>query len=605
VGLHLYGYHRHREGEPLFQAIHTLSINGPEEAEVVAPLVQAGLEVPPAQDRLPLQEIHPFEEPGLSGVWLTLTGTWRQGGQPVLYGQVVHVDPRLLTLRSLLNWSSPPRQRPTWRDLDQQGAPELVINQSVGLEPNLRGYALAGGGDSILAQRLVAIDLLETALEGPEQSAYETAIYLAQNGLWSLAHQRLDQVKARMGPRWPLAAERQRQLIGFHATITATQAEANWSQPNQKVLALLIDGRWTTALEQIKTPSDSLRTGLMPLLGQDPSGRLWRRVNAALRVDRRQDSARLWGALLLWAKQDQTAADRWLGQTPEGQRLRNQLGAIATALTPPTVPVSDPAIAPRPTSPPETSVPQVWVGRVAELSALNLNEWQSLAPAPSFDQALTLPQGHRWYRIQVQHQGGREGWAAVAGEVTPPAATALAEQSWQLVSVDGGVPISVTVQGVQRGDRWVLLAHGPSSAGVDIAVAGGSFQGLAQVGSEGGDGLGAEPLQRAIAELWPDLADVMATATDPNGGGTMPITLRRLDLTGDGEAEGVLTRTDQRTAIVSATGEVLYATAAGQPLLGWVYGGDRPLLVVADNPYRWVSWSPASGRFNAFRVNPN
>jgi hypothetical protein len=361
VALRLYGYHRSTPDGDEFQAIDTLSIQAPAAATVLSPLARAGVEVPTSLDGLALRNLRPLDQPDLPGVWLTLSGSWRQGAQPVLYGQVVYIDPRLLGLRSLLTWSSPNRQWPTWVDLDQQGFPELVVNQSVGLEPDLQAYTLAGGGNSIFAQRLVAVDLLKGVLTGPEQANYEMALYLAQNGLWSLAQERLVAIKGRLGEQWPPQAEQQLQLIARHGQITQAQADGNWSQPSQKILALLIDGRWQAALDQLQDPSESLKTALLPLLARDTSGRLWQRVNAALRADRRQNAARLWGALLLLAKEDRAAADRWLAQAPNGDQLQTQLEAISTALTPSqTVVVTE-----RPaTATPSTAAarPRLWVG---------------------------------------------------------------------------------------------------------------------------------------------------------------------------------------------------------------------------------------------------
>ncbi|MEB3267139.1 MAG: hypothetical protein VKJ09_01235 [Leptolyngbya sp.] len=587
VALRLYGYHRTTPEGDTFQAIDTLTVQNPDATTVLAPLVRAGVEVPNIQDRLPLRHLHPYDQPDLPGVWLALSGSWRQGGQPVLYGQVVYIDPRLLGLRSLLTWSSPPRQRPTWVNLDQQGPPELVVNQSVGLEPDLQGYTLAGGGDSLFAQRLVAVDLLQGVVDGPEQGNYELALTLAQNGLWSLASLRLTAIKNRLGEQWPPAAERQLQLIARHGAITQAQAEGNWAQPTQKILALLIDGRWQPALDQLQSPGDSLKTSLLPLLAEDPAGRLWQRVNAALRVDRRQDAARLWGALLLLAKQDRAAADRWLAQAPNGSTLQTQLGAIVTALTPPkTVPVTNPTA---PTTPSPTIAPHRWVGTAEGLNGITLEQW---TPLPG--QTLALPQGQRWYRLQVQRVLEGDQWqnSGTVGEAVDRIAQWGGDRPWQLIHPVNGGAIAITIQAMAaEPGTGALLAYGPDPGqpGPWLAIAGGQFEALETLGGEPltplATGETAPPWQTTLANLgtWPPAAP--------------PATVRQRDLTGDGKGEILVTDPQGGTVILAAHGAVLYQGGRDRPLLGWVLGGPATLLVTGGDGYGWLAWSPSQQRF--------
>jgi hypothetical protein len=596
VTLRLYGYHRSTPEGDEFQAIDTLSIQAPAAATVLSPLARAGVEVPTSLDGLALRDLRPLDQPDLPGVWLTLSGSWRQGAQPVLYGQVVYIDPRLLGLRSLLTWSSPNRQWPTWVDLDQQGFPELVVNQSVGLEPDLQAYTLAGGGNSIFAQRLVAVDLLKGVLTGPEQANYEMALYLAQNGLWSLAQERLVAIKGRLGEQWPPQAEQQLQLIARHGQITQAQADGNWSQPSQKILALLIDGRWQAALDQLQDPSESLKTALLPLLARDTSGRLWQRVNAALRADRRQNAARLWGALLLLAKEDRAAADRWLAQAPNGDQLQTQLGAIATALTPSqTVVVTERPAAATPST--AAARPRLWVGAAIPISGITPAAWTPLEA-----QTLTLPQGQRWYQLQLQHQW-RDQWqpATLPGDTPNQWSTLLNGASWQVINPTTGTPLALTVQAVQnQGGAVTLLAYGDNGGdtGPGLAIAGGRFHPLDRLGAEilaptpTGD---ADPWRATLIRLWTSPA---ATLTDP---APLPptVTVRRQDLTGDGAADIIVTSPDQGTVILTTSGTVLYQGGRDRPLLGWVTGSSEPLLVTAGSPYGWLRWSETAQQFVA------
>ncbi|WP_155834594.1 hypothetical protein [Leptolyngbya sp. PCC 6406] len=612
VELRLYGQYRQTPEGREFQQLDRLVLQSPTLATVLAPLVQADVEVPPTQGELPLLDLQPFDQPDLPGLWLTLTGRWQQGGQPVLYGQVVHIDPRLLGARSLLTWSSPHRQRPLWINLDHSGPPELVVDQSVGLEPGFRVYALAGGGTALISQRLVGISLLESSLEGAEGQNYDTALYLAQNGLWSLAQERLEAIKKRRPEQWSIETERQLQLVALHARVTQAQATGNWSQPSQKLLALLIDGRWEQALQELQEPSESLRTSILPLLAGDKSGRLWRRVTAALRVDHRRDAARLWGALLLLAKEDKATAEQWLAQAANGKPLKDRFSAIAARFATPTS--DDPGRASLatpsqrdPANTPTALVPTAWAGTAQELSALTLDQWH---PFPE-TAGTNLPIGQRWYQIQLQHQLLAPQWQPVAIPTTAPSPTTLGAlwqrlgpaQSLELLPVTGnGSSTIVTVQAAQwQGNQLLLLATGPPVGnGPWLALAGGQFQPLTAVS---GQSLGDSTLDWATTSSWliPLAATWQLAANSPDekldrapwGNGVV----RQADLTGDGTPERIVTLPGQGTAILTAEGQILYQGSPDRPLTGWISGGSSVLLVESGSPPGFRAWSIPQQRF--------
>ncbi|KAM3098513.1 hypothetical protein ACKFKG_05645 [Phormidesmis sp. 146-35] len=292
------------------QMISQMNVDELEESFVVAPIAKARPGYQSADRALPLGTLQRFEDKTTPwGTWLNLSGQMDAGDNAVTYGQVIHYNPDRIRLSVMLRWTSPPGEPPTWQKPAKGNPSELSVNQTVGLEPDFQVYQLRSrkGSDPVLQP----IDLKKPALEN---GAYVDALYLAQNGLWSTALEILQSVKQRNPSEWTLAAQAQMTLVEKHAQVTRSQAEKPWVSAGQQALVNLTDGRWFRAQQLLQNPTDL--NEVASLLKTD-SGRLWKRVSAALRINPVRQDVQTWGALILAARQSRSSAIAWLKKQPQ------------------------------------------------------------------------------------------------------------------------------------------------------------------------------------------------------------------------------------------------------------------------------------------------
>ncbi|MGA7932924.1 MAG: hypothetical protein WCA35_05040 [Kovacikia sp.] len=300
----------------LFQLVKQLAIAGPPESFVIAPLVNAQSTSQGTARALPLTTLKRFEDKvPAQGVWLNLTGLWSRRDETVAYGQIIHYNPDRLYLSLMLEWSSTNGQMPLWQEISGNKIPELVVDQTMGMEPQFRVYQVKPRNFLPEPIQLEPISLVDPVLSEPN---YNKALLLARNGLWSTAWQWLQSCKQEnqgKSGQWSAAAQAQMDLVQLHAQITQAQADQSWASPNQQILANLIDGRWNRALYLFKaSPDNSLET--VALLRAD-SGQIQNRVEATLQINPNQREAKTWGALLIAAQKDSSAAIGWLKKQPK------------------------------------------------------------------------------------------------------------------------------------------------------------------------------------------------------------------------------------------------------------------------------------------------
>ncbi|MGB3199679.1 MAG: hypothetical protein WBA99_02185, partial [Nodosilinea sp.] len=275
------------------------------------------------------------------GVWLTLEGTWQQQGLTLRYGHLLHYDPHHQRLERLEPWSSPTNRTPQWADLDGDGPSDLIIDETLGLEPALRGWQVSAGA----TPRLQSVSWVRVPGDaGARAGVYQQALRLARAGLWGLAEASLSDLKLALAQAWTPAAEAQLRLAERHAALTRQQADQDWSTPTQQVLALLIDGRWEAALSRLEANPTLLPT-LIDRLATD-RGRLWSRISAAAAQPNPEPAVYVWGGLALKARQNQPtslegATQDWLTRQPIPAATRQRLNRLLTALSNP----SSPAVA--------------------------------------------------------------------------------------------------------------------------------------------------------------------------------------------------------------------------------------------------------------------
>lgn len=294
-----------------YQFVSQLAIAGPDEVFVIAPIVDARSGNQGSARSLPLTEIKRFEGAVPStGVWLKLSGQWSRGNDTVKYGQVIRYNPQRFHLALLLDWTSPSGQDPVWQEVTGGGLPELIVNQTVGMEPHFQIYQVKPRNFLPNPIQLEPVSLLEAALD---RSAYTDALQLARSGLWSTSEAWLKSLKH--SGAWSAAAQAQLDLVKLHAQATKLQAENSWASPSEQILADLIDGRWNQALHVLEDSVENSQETIA-LLKSD-SGQIRSRVEAALSTGSRDWEVKAWGALLIHAQKGPKAAIAWLKKQPQ------------------------------------------------------------------------------------------------------------------------------------------------------------------------------------------------------------------------------------------------------------------------------------------------
>ncbi|MBF2001676.1 MAG: hypothetical protein IGS38_13235 [Synechococcales cyanobacterium M58_A2018_015] len=458
-----------------YELIDRLKIVGPEEWAVLAPLAKVNAAPQGSTRSLPLTVLRLMDgDAPLPGVWLQLSGEWQQGSR-IYYGQLLRYDPMHRRLQLVHSWTSPVGY-PHWQQVTGTPAAELVIQQTLGLEPHFEVLQIQAPRGGIRSLEVEAIRLTQPALDHP---VYTQALRLARHGLWSPALQQLQTLKSQLPGQWSTAAQAQLDLIALHADVTRTQAERDWASPTQQILAQIIDGRWTVALSLLKTAH---RSGydVQNLLSTN-ADRFWQRIEAALQVNPRQSDLQQWGALVLAVRQNRQHAIDWWQRQPMSSGPKPSIHTLLALLDPfdamppmaksPAAPpaavsvvAEETAAVMQPVTPVAAPVARI-IGTAEVLSEITA-DWQTPNTAP-----LSLPAGHRWYGIEVLEFHDGEQWrqSLDLGDATGAAlwqALGLGNAQLQLISGAGTTQpqtLEATIKAVQlqSGRLWLLAAASP------------------------------------------------------------------------------------------------------------------------------------------------
>lgn len=616
--------------EPYFQLVNQVAIVGPDESFAIAPLVDAKSDNQGSTRPLPLMSIAPFEGMPANGVWLNLSGRWQRGDETVAYGRVVHYNPKRFHLSFMLDWTSPSGQEPVWQQVTGGGTPELVVDQTVGLEPQFKIYRVKPLQFLPNPIQLEAISLLDPAFQ---DSDYDTALLLARNGLWSNASYWLKSVRQRThgkGGKWNADAQAQLDLVLRHAKATYAQAENAWSSPSQQVLANLIDGRWAAALKVFKASAENSRE-TATILKAD-FGRLQNRVEAAQRVNPAQWEIKAWGALLVAAQQNRSAALTWLKK--QSKTTPTDVARIDALLK-----RLDPSFSE--SQPTAVSALGQIVGSAQVLTRINPTEWLQPKSAPP----LKLEDQQAWYSVQVAsfHDGKR--WRFSSSSLGVPASSA--DALWKLLGLTADPLVEIIVwqpDGQQQTVSGTVRAIQVRSGTVQLLVAGDALP--------DGQSSSIRPLaytESTLQWLNPDTLPIATLATQqpawakkalpklskeieksgllPAGTSLTQETLEQLgvgdwqaqlvSLTGNRQPDVLLTvypemlapeatpsgKSRPRTLIFSSSGELLYSEFSwdsGRTYLSIANLGDdtSPTLVVnGPGNYQLLRWSAARKQF--------
>jgi len=313
------------QSEKYYHLVTKLPITGPEESFVTAPLRKADRENQSSNISLPLSKVGLYKNGApSSGFWFYLQGKRQQATKGIAYGHIVFYNPQRHRLQQMLSWTSPSGQLPRWQQVTGDEEKELVVKQTIGLEPLLRVYQLKP-----VKLFLNPFQLEEITLQSPAMgnTNYRKALVIARSGLWTPAWQWLKFIKKQNQGLLPGAAQTQMDLIGLHSRLTKAQADKNWAAPSQQVLAYAIDGRWQQAL-QVFTTSPQNTEEIANLLKAD-GGRLWKRTQAALKINPKRADVQIWAALILAAQSGENKANSWLNKqsqvTPSTRRQIKKL----------------------------------------------------------------------------------------------------------------------------------------------------------------------------------------------------------------------------------------------------------------------------------------
>lgn len=261
---------------------------------------------------LPLTEIEFLGSDLSPGVWLVLWGQPYKKTGAIAYGYIIYYNPQHQTLQQVLSWKNPNGQLPKWQQVTGGGAKELVIDQTIGLEPKLSVYQIKSTEFYLNPLHLAEISLKAPGLQYP---AYQDALFIARSGLWTPAFEWLQFIEKQRQSNFPPPAQAQVDLIRLHSQLTKAQADITWASPSQQVLAQLLDGRWAKALQVLEASPHNTQE-IASLLKAD-TGRLWNRAVAALRVNPTRGDVQAWAALILAAQRGEKRASSWLKSQPQ------------------------------------------------------------------------------------------------------------------------------------------------------------------------------------------------------------------------------------------------------------------------------------------------
>jgi hypothetical protein len=422
--------------ETYYRLASTVAVTAPDRSFVLAPLNNVESDKTPASGSLPLTEVSVIDDKAPApGVWINLAGKLAKDDTSVAYGQLLHYNPSSdsasapagLRLNLMLSWTSPSGQAPYWQEVTGGGTPELLVNQTVVMEPQYQVYQIVPRQDAPGEIYLEEISLDVPALDS---ELYRNALMLAENNLWSTAWSELQSLNKK---KLPTIARSQLDLIRLHAELTQAQAQATWASPSQQVNAFLINGSWQQALEVFNSSDNQNRYEIAMSLKTD-SGRLWKRVEAAIAVKPSLD-VKAWGVLIKAAQQGRQGAIAWLQQqplnTPQTMARINEL-------------LEQLDVAQAEAQASETHFSQI-VGNALPLPQINPADWLQPNSKSESTPSLQLEPQQVWYQVQVTAFNDGQRWQSAPFFDLKPSSVEPALQLWKLLGLNTDSQIMLTV----------------------------------------------------------------------------------------------------------------------------------------------------------------
>ncbi len=424
--------------EKYYHLVNQLPVTGLDESFVVATDAQS--EHPEATTSLPLNAVQRFEgKTPSAGVWFYLRGQRPQGTGAITYGRIVYYNPERNNLQQMLTWRSLSGQVPKWQQVTGDHTKELVIDQTVGLEPQLQIYQVKSVNLFLNPVQLEEISLKQPAIK---DTAYQNALLLAQSGLWTPAFESLQSIQRQRQEDFPPGAQAQIDMIRLHSRLTKTQAEKNWASPGQQVLADLIDGRWQKALQVFEASPQNV-SEIAALLKSD-GGRVWKRTQAALKINPNRREVQAWTALMLAVQPKEGGATSWLeSQLQINPDTRTYIQGLLQQLNSHQASTSQSLF----------NHPSRIVGSVQPMTQVTTTEWLQLDPNAD----LKLADQEVWYQMKVSAFDNGKHWLnSPFGNLQLPK-TAPAKFLWEILGLSSD-PLIQIVNWLPNGEQQVTTA---------------------------------------------------------------------------------------------------------------------------------------------------
>jgi hypothetical protein len=333
---------------------------------------------------LPLTKVKAFTDPHLfPGSWFYLRGEYKNNDNNITYGQVVYYNPTLKSLQKMLSWKTRNGQLPKWQEITGNDSKDLIIDQTVNIEPNLQVYQVK---PSQLVANSIYLEAINFQKPAVNEFAFQQSLLLARNGLWTPAFTWLKSLEKQRKQPFSAAARAQIDVIRLHSEFTRMQAEKNWASPHQQVTADIIDGRWEKALQVLENSPDNGQeiTNLL----QTDKGRIWNRAAVALRLNPNRRAVLAWVALIFKVQRGEERANAWLQAQPNiNAETLNYIQGILTQLDDDKINAYKSRI----------------IGTVKQVSRINQGDWLPI----SLQTDLKITNNQVWYQVEVSafHDG--------------------------------------------------------------------------------------------------------------------------------------------------------------------------------------------------------
>lgn len=406
VTLQVYKSVNRPQQEQRYHLLQEVEVAPIEEFFAVAPLVNQDPDAPfSSNELLPLTQLEILPKTTAPGIWINLSGTQPQGDKKITYGHIFHYNPRTTYLGSLLTWTSPAGKPPQWQEVTNGEPPELVVDQTVGFEPQLQVYRLQERQFAPDPTDLKAIDLHKLKFS-VAQAEYNRALFLSRQGLWSPALTQLEVLKRQFYEAWDISHQEQLDLITLHARRTQAQCQKPWASPSQQILACIIDGNWQASLTVFQAANDEVIAGEITALLKNDQGRIKQRLETALETENTA-AVVAWGALQTAMTQGYSEARQWLKKL---SLVSPQTEAEVLAV------LEQWQFALAQTSPQDLHLSRI-LGVARPVTTLSAQNWLR----PEADEPLpTLQPQQRWYVVEIQAFNDGRQWQSAPFDLPTP-----------------------------------------------------------------------------------------------------------------------------------------------------------------------------------------